>query len=114
MHPSNNVARVGIDDIDVVGRPTFPRWNVEQLSIWIDRQPIDAGSNCSIPEHRVVVNVEAIDHARACNVAVGNVKLPGDSANSHSSDIADAWNRLNSFDQPMPGINVVDRNRSPI
>ena len=31
-----------------------------------------------------------------------------------SGVVADAWNRLNGFDQPMPRINIVDRDRSSI
>jgi len=54
---SNNLTRVDIEDIDVIGRTAFPSWNIEQLSVRIDRQPIDAGADGSIPVDRVVVNV---------------------------------------------------------
>src|SRR6266478_7353408 len=112
MHVSNNATRVGVEDIDVVGRTAFPGWNVEQLSVRIDRQPIDTGADRSIPKNRVVVNVEAIDHAGARNILVGDVKLPGDSADGHSSNVADVRNRLNRLNQSIPRINVVDRDRS--
>ena len=65
VHLSNNVARIGIDDIDVVGRTAFPGWNVKQLSRRIDRQPIDTGADRSIPEYRVIVNAQAVDHPGA-------------------------------------------------
>jgi len=65
MHLSNNVARNGIEDIDEVCRTALPRWNVEQLPVRIDRQPIDTRANGSIPDNRVVVDVQAVDHSDA-------------------------------------------------
>ena len=46
----------------------------------IDRQPIDARTDQSIPEYRVVIDVKAIDHPDARNIDIGNVKLPSDGA----------------------------------
>ena len=50
MSLPNNLARIGVDDVDVVGRATLPGRNIEQLAVRIDRQPIDAGTDRFVPK----------------------------------------------------------------
>jgi hypothetical protein len=57
VHLPNNFTRIGIHDIDVIGRPAFPGWNVEELPVRVDRQPIDTRIDRFIPQNRVVVDV---------------------------------------------------------
>jgi hypothetical protein len=57
VHLSNNITRIGIEDVDVIGRAAFPCWNIEQLSVRIDREPIDTRADRLIPENFVIVDV---------------------------------------------------------
>ena len=72
----NDIAGISVQDVDLVSRAPLPGRNIKQLTIRIDRQPIDARTDRSIPEYRVVIDVQAIDHPDARNIDIGNVKLP--------------------------------------
>src|SRR5215472_5374914 len=106
---SYNVTCHGIEDIDVVGRAIFPSWDIEQPSVRLDREPIDAWTDRSIPGDRVVVYVKAINPASLRGTEIRDVEPPGDNARRHASDIADVRNRRNGFEQAMPSIDLVDR-----
>src|SRR5262245_43653263 len=114
IHPSHNVAGIGIHYIDVVGRTLFPCWNVEQLAIWIDRQPVDTRINRFIPENSFAANVYTINHPDTCIIPVGDIKLAGYGTDGYASNVTHVWNGMNSFNEAMPCINIVDRDRSSI
>src|SRR5215471_14045527 len=76
MDFSDNLAGIGVDDVDVVGRATLAGRNIEQFSVRTDRQPIDAGTDRFIPEDSVVINIQTIGHSGARTVRVGNISFP--------------------------------------
>jgi len=51
MYFPSDLTGIGIHDVDVVGRAALPGWNIEQLSVRINCQPIDAGTNRFIPQY---------------------------------------------------------------
>jgi len=113
MYFPNNLTTISIQDVNVIGRAALPGRNIEQLSVQLNRQPIDARTDRSIPENSGVVNVQAIDHSRAESIYIGDVKPPSDGTRGHSSDITDARNRVNGLDQSVIRADVVDRDGSP-
>src|SRR5215472_8760628 len=74
---ANDIARAGIQDVDKVGRVAFPGRNVQELPVRMNRQPIDTGIDGPIPEHRIVVDIKAINHPDAGAGAVGHVESAG-------------------------------------
>src|SRR5215469_17539077 len=114
LDPPNDVTGSSVHYVDVVSRTTFPCWDIEQFSVRLHRQPIDTRIDHAVPQDRIVVNVEAIDHSGARSIHVGDVEFPRDGAGSDPSDIVHSGNGLNGSDQPVPGVNVVHRNGSTI
>jgi WD40 repeat protein len=59
-------------------------------------------------------NRSHVNYPDACIIPVGDVKLASYGTDGYASNVAHVWNCMNSFNEAMPCINVVDRDRSSI
>src|SRR5215510_14229732 len=113
MHPANDVARVGIQDVDKVSRAVFPGRDVQELPARMNRQPVDIWIDGPIPEHRIIVDIKAIDHPDAGAGAVGHVEPAVCDASGDALNIVYVANGLDGLNKAMLGADFVDRYRTP-
>src|SRR5262249_25570603 len=114
MHFVDDFAGSGIEHVDEIGRTAFPGRNVEQPAVRIDRQSVDARIDNSVPNNRIVVEIQAKYHADFQLASVRDVESAGSGARGNSSYVAAARNGANGLDRTMPLVDVVDRNRAPV
>jgi hypothetical protein len=98
MHLANDLAGVGIYNVEKVGRAAFPGRNVQKLPVRMNRQSIDIGINSAIPEHHVIVDIKAVDHPDARASAVGHVELAGRHASGDPLHVVHVANGLDGLD----------------
>ncbi len=72
-------------------------------------QPIDARINGAIPEHNIIVDIQAVNHPGARAGAVGNVQPAGRRASGDPPHVVNVTNGLDGLNKAMPGTDVVDR-----
>ena len=111
MHLADDLAGPGIDDVDVILRSFFAGRDIKKLPIRMDRQPIHPGLDPLVPDDRIVCEVEAVDHPGLARGEIGDIEPAGNRAGGDAPDITHARHGRNGFDQPMPGIYVIDGDR---
>src|SRR5205085_6523652 len=86
---------------------------IEHPTVRTNREAIDAGVDLTVPQHRVICEVEAIDHADPGPIVVTHIELAG-GAGCNALDVNDFWHGLNGLQNAMPGVDIVDRDRTAI
>jgi hypothetical protein len=114
IHLADKIAARGVQHVDVIGGAVLSGRHVKQPSVRVDRQPIDTGIDSSVPDDRLVLNIQAIDLPNIHGVEISDIKLAGDGARRHAPDVADTGHRRNGLNQPVSGIDVIHRDRSAI
>ena len=75
----------------------------------MNRQPIDIGIDGAIPEHRIIVDLKAVDHPDARAGAIGHVEPAGRRAGGDAPDVVHVANGLDGLNKAMLGANIVNR-----